>query len=140
MVNSICTILTILSFLKSFFDGYDTCCKHAHYFFSISIQAVKKFFIYVVCSLEKFKPIKRFVAFLLCDSQLVYKIHLAFSRNCFTMICANGCARTLNLICYVILMLLLIEIVLKFNYPNGKAMNFSLYIWSFEFSMTILLQ
>ena len=48
------TIRTILSFLKSFFDGYDTCCKHAHYFFCISIQAIKEFFIYVVCSLEKF--------------------------------------------------------------------------------------
>ena len=84
MVDTICTIFTIrtiLSFLKSFFDGYDTCGKHAHYFFCISIQAVKKFFIYVVCSLEKFKPIKRFVAFLLCDSQLVHKIRFAIIEN-----------------------------------------------------------
>ena len=34
MVN---TIRTILSFPKSFLDGYDTCSKHTHYFFCVSI-------------------------------------------------------------------------------------------------------
>ena len=37
MVNTICTIRTILSFSKSFFDSYDTCSKHTHYFFCVSI-------------------------------------------------------------------------------------------------------
>ena len=49
LINGDAASRLMVLFFESFFYSNDTCRKHAHYFFCICVQAIKHWFIYIIC-------------------------------------------------------------------------------------------